>query len=108
MASAYVGAPSSRSVAVGTVKANVGHVGHSSGAAALIKTALCLHGRYLPQLVLTAIATPILVGVMWWQDWLSGLIVLLTLPLIPIFMVLIGLATRAVQQRQWQTESIRR
>ena len=60
-------------------------------------------GRYLPQLVLTAIATPILVGVMWWQDWLSGLIVLLTLPLIPIFMVLIGLATRAVQQRQWQT-----
>lgn len=60
-------------------------------------------GRYLPQLVLTAIATPILLGVMWWQDWLSGLIVLLTLPLIPIFMVLIGLATRAVQQRQWRT-----
>lgn len=60
-------------------------------------------GRYLPQLVLTAIATPILVGIMWWQDWLSGLIVLLTLPLIPIFMVLIGLATRAVQQRQWRT-----
>jgi len=50
VASAYAGAPSSRSVAVGTVKANVGHVGHSSGAAALIKTALCLHGRYLPQL----------------------------------------------------------
>ncbi len=60
-------------------------------------------GRYLPQLVLTAIATPILVAIMWWQDWLSGLIVLLTLPLIPIFMVLIGLATRAVQQRQWRT-----
>ncbi|MGP6205485.1 thiol reductant ABC exporter subunit CydD [Microbacterium sp.] len=60
-------------------------------------------GRYLPQLVLTAIATPILLGVMWWQDWLSGLIVLVTLPLIPIFMVLIGLATRAIQQRQWRT-----
>jgi ATP-binding cassette subfamily C protein CydD len=29
--------------------------------------------------------------------------VLLTLPLIPIFMILIGLATRAVQKRQWQT-----
>lgn len=60
-------------------------------------------GRYLPQLVLTAIATPILVAIMWWQDWLSGLTVLLTLPLIPVFMVLIGLATRAVQQRQWRT-----
>src|SRR6478736_1691682 len=40
---------------------------------------------------------------MWWQDWISGLTVLLTLPLIPLFMVLIGMATRSVQQRQWQT-----
>ena len=59
--------------------------------------------RYLPQLVQTAIATPIILAVMWWQDWISGLTVLLTLPLIPLFMVLIGLATRAVQQRQWET-----
>ena len=59
--------------------------------------------RYLPQLVQTVIATPIIVAVMWWQDWISGLTVLLTLPLIPLFMVLIGLATRAVQQKQWQT-----
>lgn len=60
-------------------------------------------GRYLPQLVQTVVATPIIVAVMWWQDWISGLTVLLTLPLIPVFMVLIGLATRAVQQRQWST-----
>jgi ATP-binding cassette subfamily C protein CydD len=60
-------------------------------------------GRYLPQLVQTVVATPIIVAVMWLQDWISGLTVLLTLPLIPIFMVLIGLATRAVQQRQWST-----
>ena len=39
-----------KSVAVGTVKANVGHVGYASGAAALIKAALCLHNRYLPSL----------------------------------------------------------
>jgi len=62
-------------------------------------------GRYLPQLVQTVIATPVLVAVMWWQDWISGLTVLLTLPLIPIFMVLIGWATRAVQKTQWQTLS---
>ncbi|WP_169580945.1 MULTISPECIES: thiol reductant ABC exporter subunit CydD [Microbacterium] len=60
-------------------------------------------GRYLPQLVQTVVATPIIVAVMWWQDWVSGLTVVLTLPLIPIFMVLIGLATRSVQQRQWRT-----
>ena len=60
-------------------------------------------GRYLPQLVQTVIATPVLIAVMWWQDWISGLTVLLTLPLIPAFMALIGMATRSVQQRQWQT-----
>lgn len=60
-------------------------------------------GRYLPQLVQTVLATPILIAVMWWQDWISGLTVLLTLPLIPLFMVLIGLATRTVQRQQWQT-----
>ncbi len=60
-------------------------------------------GRYLPQLVLTVIATPVILAVMWWQDWISGLTVLFTLPLIPLFMVLIGLATRGVQQKQWQT-----
>ncbi|MBD8023542.1 thiol reductant ABC exporter subunit CydD [Microbacterium gallinarum] len=60
-------------------------------------------GRYLPQLVQTVVATPIIIAVMWWQDWISGLTVVLTLPLIPVFMVLIGLATRSVQQRQWNT-----
>ncbi len=60
-------------------------------------------GRYLPQLVQTAIATPILVAVMWAHDWISGLTVVITIPLIPLFMALIGVATRAVQQRQWRT-----
>ncbi len=59
--------------------------------------------RYIPQLVLTAIATPVLVAVMWWQDWPSGLTALITLPLIPLFLILIGIATRTVQRTQWQT-----
>ncbi|WP_417508891.1 thiol reductant ABC exporter subunit CydD [Microbacterium sp.] len=59
--------------------------------------------KYLPQLVLTVIATPVIVAVMWWQDWPSGLIAVITLPLIPIFMILIGVATRTVQRTQWQT-----
>lgn len=59
--------------------------------------------RYLPQLVLTVISTPVLVLVMWWRDWPSGLITTITLPLIPLFLILIGMATRTVQHKQWQT-----
>ncbi|MEI3848915.1 MULTISPECIES: thiol reductant ABC exporter subunit CydD [unclassified Microbacterium] len=56
--------------------------------------------RYIPQLVLTAIATPVIVLVMWLEDWPSGLTAIVTLPLIPIFLILIGIATRTVQRRQ--------
>ncbi len=59
--------------------------------------------RYIPQLVLTVIATPVLLLVIWWQDWPSGLTATITLPLIPIFLILIGIATRTVQRRQWKT-----
>lgn len=59
--------------------------------------------RYIPQLVLTVVATPVLVAVMWWQDWPSGLTAVITLPLIPLFLILIGIATRTVQRKQWQT-----
>jgi ATP-binding cassette subfamily C protein CydD len=58
--------------------------------------------KYLPQLILTAIAMPITVVVIWSQDWISGLTVAVTLPLIPVFMILIGWATQAVQSRQWE------
>jgi len=58
--------------------------------------------RYLPQLVL-AVVVPLVVGVrILAADWLSALIVAVTLPLIPLFMVLIGLATRKVAQRRWR------
>lgn len=59
-------------------------------------------GRYLPQLILTAVATPIVVGVLLLADLATGITVILTLPIIPVFMVLIGLSTRAVQRGQWQ------
>jgi ATP-binding cassette subfamily C protein CydD len=57
--------------------------------------------RYLPQLILTAVATPVLVLVLLTQDVATGVVVIVTLPLIPVFMVLIGWATQAVQRRQW-------
>ncbi len=35
-------------------------------------------------------------------DWLSGLVIAVTLPLIPVFAVLVGLHTKAHTQRQWR------
>lgn len=48
---------------------------------------------YLPTLLLAAILTPATVGVIALYDLKSTVIVAITLPLIPIFMVLIGMAT---------------
>nr|WP_191499495.1 thiol reductant ABC exporter subunit CydD [Mycobacterium simulans] len=48
---------------------------------------------YLPTLLLAAILTPATVAVVAMYDLKSMVIVVITLPLIPIFMVLIGLAT---------------
>lgn len=58
--------------------------------------------RYLPQLVLTALAIPLHLGVLATQDLTTAVIVALTLPLIPLFMVLIGYSTQAAQQRQFR------
>ncbi|WP_043672461.1 thiol reductant ABC exporter subunit CydD [Clavibacter michiganensis] len=57
--------------------------------------------RYVPQLILTALATPIVVAVLLAQDLVTGITVIATLPVIPVFMVLIGWATQEVQRRQW-------
>lgn len=48
---------------------------------------------YLPALLLAAVLTPATVAVIALYDLTSTAIVVLTLPLIPLFMVLIGLAT---------------
>jgi ATP-binding cassette, subfamily C, bacterial CydD len=58
--------------------------------------------RYLPQLVLAGLvpfAVLIRVGL---ADWISGLVIGLTLPLIPVFAILVGLHTKATTQRQWR------
>ncbi|MEO7015076.1 MAG: thiol reductant ABC exporter subunit CydD [Leifsonia sp.] len=61
--------------------------------------------KYLPHLILTALATPVLVAVIFWEDTTSGIIVLITLPIIPVFMMLVGWATQAAQDRQWKALS---
>ena len=58
--------------------------------------------RYLPQLVL-AVAVPLAVlGRIAFADWISAVIIAVTVPLIPLFAILIGWHTRAQTQRQWR------
>ncbi|MFP3465243.1 thiol reductant ABC exporter subunit CydD [Leifsonia sp. SIMBA_070] len=61
--------------------------------------------KYLPQLIATAVATPLLVVTIGWRDLTSGIVLLVTLPLIPVFMILVGWATQTAQQRQWRALS---
>lgn len=58
--------------------------------------------RYVPTLVLAVVLPPAAVVAIWSLDWLSGLIVVLTLPLVPMFAVLIGLVTRDRADAQWR------
>ncbi|MFG2246091.1 thiol reductant ABC exporter subunit CydD [Spirillospora sp. NPDC048823] len=62
--------------------------------------------RYLPQLVL-AVIVPAAVGArILFGDWLSAVTIAVTLPLIPIFAILVGLTTQRKMDRQWRTLSV--
>jgi ATP-binding cassette subfamily C protein CydD len=57
--------------------------------------------QYLPGLVLAALVPITVLIFIFPIDPLSGIILLLTAPLIPVFMVLIGNAARALTRKQW-------
>lgn len=61
--------------------------------------------RYLPQLVLAVIVPLAVLATVMGQDILSATIIAVTLPLIPVFMILIGLYTRTRVEQQWETLS---
>ncbi|WP_328914687.1 MULTISPECIES: thiol reductant ABC exporter subunit CydD [unclassified Streptomyces] len=58
--------------------------------------------RYLPQLGLAAVVPAVVLARIASADWISALTIALTLPLIPLFMVLVGWATRERMDRQWR------
>ena len=58
--------------------------------------------RYLPQVFLSAIVPISVGGYIAIHDWLSGLILMLTIPLVPFFMILVGLFTEKYVNEQWQ------
>lgn len=68
-----------------------------------IDAVLVYFARYLPQLGAAVLVPPLLAVFVFPADWPSGLILLLTAPLIPLFMVLAGnTAARASERRYAQ------
>ena len=62
--------------------------------------------RYLPTLLL-ATTVPVLVGVrLLTADWVAAVIVAATVPLVPIFMILVGLHTRDDTTRRWRALAV--
>ncbi len=60
------------------------------------------YGRYLPQAVLAAVVPVVVVGCLLAVDVVAALTVALTIPLIPVFMVLIGRTAAAHRDRRWE------
>ncbi|MGV9882529.1 thiol reductant ABC exporter subunit CydD [Streptomyces sp. NPDC003006] len=58
--------------------------------------------RYLPQLGLAVVVPVAVLARIVTEDWVSAAIIVVTLPLIPIFMILIGWATQNRMDRQWR------
>lgn len=57
--------------------------------------------RYLPALVSAAVVPLLTIVTLLFVDWISALIVVLTVPLLPLFAALIGIKTREATQDRW-------
>jgi thiol reductant ABC exporter CydD subunit len=56
--------------------------------------------RYLPQLLLAATVTPAALAVVLGLDWVSAVVIAVTIPLVPLFMVLVGQLTQGTSERR--------
>lgn len=60
------------------------------------------YAAYLPQNALAAFVPIAILLFLFPADWVSGLIMLVTAPLIPLFMIIIGKGAERLNQRQWR------
>ena len=63
------------------------------------------YSQYLPQLVITALIPISILLVVFPIDLLSGIVLLVTAPLIPFFMIMIGKGAEIITKQQYQTLS---
>lgn len=59
------------------------------------------YARWLPNRALTSMLPIAILVVVFPIDWVSGLVLTLTAPLIPVFMILVGKRSVEMNQRQW-------
>ena len=67
-----------------------------------------LHGyfaRFLPQMTLSMIVPLLILALVFWLDWLAGIFLLLSAPLIPLFMALVGMGAEKLNQQHFETIS---
>ena len=57
--------------------------------------------RFLPALVAGAVVPALALATLVWVDWISALVVVLTLPLLPFFAALIGKTTQSDTEKRW-------
>lgn len=60
------------------------------------------YAAYLPQMAVATFLPLALLAFIFPVDWVSGIILLIGAPLIPIFMILIGRGTERLNQTQWR------
>jgi ATP-binding cassette, subfamily C, bacterial CydD len=67
-----------------------------------------LHGyfaRFLPQMALSVILPLMILMLVFWLDWLAGLFLVLSAPLIPLFMALVGMGAEKLNRQHFETVS---
>lgn len=67
-----------------------------------------LHGyfaRFLPQMALSVILPLMILMLVFWLDWLAGVFLVLSAPLIPLFMALVGMGAEKLNRQHFETVS---
>jgi ATP-binding cassette subfamily C protein CydD len=57
--------------------------------------------RFLAHLGVLVVLPPLVLVVVLPRDWISGVVLLVTAPVIPLFMILLGLGAEKLNRRQW-------
>lgn len=67
-----------------------------------------LHGyfsRYRPQMTLAILVPLLILALVFWLDWLAAIFLVLSAPLIPLFMALVGMGAEKLNQQHFETIS---
>ena len=59
--------------------------------------------HYLPQMILCVVVPVMILATVVWLDWLAALFLLLSAPLIPLFMALVGMGAEKLNQQHMET-----